>query len=369
MNDLQYWLALSQVYKLPLGVLDKILNQMNMNEIFHLSSASLRALGVSEEAVGEIHSVNWSDVARAEKWLEAPDSHLVTYQMPTYPRLFREIPSAPRFIYVRGDVSILPSPQVAMVGSRKPTPSGMEIAQSFACSLAQAGLVITSGLAHGIDAASHEGAIRTGRTIGVLGTGLMHIYPKRNEGLARRILDSGGALVSEFPLNTPPKPWHFPLRNRIISGLSLATLVVEATERSGSLITARLANEQGRDVFSIPGSIDNRAAQGCLRLIKEGAALVSSVEDVLSEMNWNMVGLDQKIDKNDKSGDNSSKNLLNDSLCLKVLKAVDLQPTPVDKIVARTALPVNKVNSLLTELELGNYITAQPGGFCKKRTR
>lgn len=204
---------------------------------------------------------------------------------PGYPALLAEVADAPPLLYVEGAPETLERPQLAMVGSRRASPAGLGTAWSFARSLAQGGFAITSGLALGIDGAAHEGALEVGgATVAVLGTGLRRLYPRRHEALARRIVEGGGALVSELPLDSPPLPANFPRRNRIISGLSLGVLVVEASPASGSLITARLAAEQGREVYAIPGSIHHPGARGCHQLIRDGALLVESVGHVLEAL-------------------------------------------------------------------------------------
>ncbi len=215
-------------------------------------------------------------------WLEQPDHHLLSWDDPAYPALLAELPDAPPLLFVAGAPGLLERPQLAMVGSRRASRNGLDNARAFARSLAGAGFVITSGLALGIDGAAHQGALDAGgRTVAVLGTGLERLYPQRHARLAQQIVEQGGALVSELPLDCAPQASNFPRRNRIISGLSLGVLVVEASPSSGSLITARLAAEQGREVYAIPGSIHHPGARGCHQLIRQGAALVESVEDVL----------------------------------------------------------------------------------------
>ena len=218
-------------------------------------------------------------------WLERPGQHLLMWDQPDYPALLAEISDPPPLLFVAGDPGILEKPQLAMVGSRRASRPGMDTAAAFSRSLAGAGFVITSGLALGIDAAAHQAAQDVGgRTVGVLGTGLEKFYPQRNRRLADAMIASGSAVVSEFPLDAPPTPSNFPRRNRIISGLSLGVLVVEASVASGSLITARLAAEQGREVYAIPGSIHHPGAKGCHQLIRDGAMLVETIEHILEAL-------------------------------------------------------------------------------------
>ncbi|WP_207283861.1 DNA-processing protein DprA [Pseudomonas sp. FW300-N2F2] len=231
--------------------------------------------------------------AHALAWLERAGQHLLMWDQPDYPALLAQISDAPPLLFVAGDATILEKPQLAMVGSRRASRPGMDTAAAFSRSLAGAGFVITSGLALGIDAAAHQAALDVGgRTVGVLGTGLENFYPQRNRRLADAMIAHGSAVLSEFPLDAPPHASNFPRRNRIISGLSLGVLVVEASVASGSLITARLAAEQGREVYAIPGSIHHPGARGCHQLIRDGAALVETVEHILEALRgWQQLPL------------------------------------------------------------------------------
>lgn len=231
--------------------------------------------------------------SHALAWLERPAQHLLMWDQPDYPALLAEISDAPPLLFVAGNLDILEKPQLAMVGSRRASRPGMDTAVAFSRSLAGAGFVITSGLALGIDAAAHQAALDVGgQTIGVLGTGLEKFYPQRNRRLADAMIDSGSAVLSEFPLDAGPTASNFPRRNRIISGLSLGVLVVEASVASGSLITARLAAEQGREVYAIPGSIHHPGAKGCHQLIRDGAVLVETVEHILEALRgWQQLPL------------------------------------------------------------------------------
>jgi DNA processing protein len=223
--------------------------------------------------------------SHALAWLERQGQHLLMWDQPDYPALLAQISDAPPLLFVAGDPQILEKPQLAMVGSRRASRPGMDTAAAFSRSLAGAGFVITSGLALGIDAAAHQAALDVGgRTVGVLGTGLENFYPQRNRRLADAMISSGSAVLSEFPLDAAPSASNFPRRNRIISGLSLGVLVVEASVASGSLITARLAAEQGREVYAIPGSIHHPGARGCHQLIRDGAVLVETIEHILEAL-------------------------------------------------------------------------------------
>lgn len=220
-------------------------------------------------------------VKQALLWAEQENCNIITFQDPHYPPLLKEIHDPPIILFVKGNTEILSTPQIAIVGARSPTQEGLYNSELFAAELAKVGLTITSGLALGIDQAAHHAAVKNeSPTIAVLGTGLNDIYPKAHLNLSEEILLTNGALISEYPLHMPPKPQNFPRRNRIIAGLSLGTLVVEATLKSGSLITARLSMEENREVFAIPGSIHQPQSRGCHKLIREGATLVESTLDI-----------------------------------------------------------------------------------------
>ncbi|MEN8179706.1 MAG: DNA-processing protein DprA, partial [Pseudomonadota bacterium] len=241
-----------------------------------------------------------------------------------------------------------------------PTPSGISNAREFASYLAGAGLTIISGLAVGIDGAAHQGALEDGTTIAVTGTGLDRVYPARHKELAHRIV-AQGALVSEFPPGTQPRPENFPRRNRIISGLSVGTLVVEATLRSGSLITARLALEQGREVFAIPGSIHNPQARGCHRLIREGAKLVESAQDITDELGSLLGSLTVPSIRHASGNTPNTVNL--DPDYEKLLEAMGFDPISVDELINRTGLTAESVSSMLLLLELDGHVSSAPGGY------
>lgn len=254
-------------------------------------ASAWRALGLPEACAEPRRSAPIRErAAAALAWLEQPGQHLLMWDDAQYPALLAELSDAPPLLFVAGDAQLLQAPQLAMVGSRQASAPGLDNARAFARSLAAGGFVITSGLALGIDGAAHQGALDGGgKTIAVLGTGLQCLYPSRHKRLAAQIVEQGGALVSELPLDCTPQASNFPRRNRIISGLSLGVLVVEASPSSGSLITARLAAEQGREVYAIPGSIHHLGARGCHQLIRDGATLVESVEHILEGLRgWHM---------------------------------------------------------------------------------
>ena len=286
-----------------------------------------------------------------------------------YPPQLRAIADPPGLLHVLGDASALLAPAIAVVGSRQPTPAGREIAFEFARGLAAAGLVVASGLAAGIDAAAHRGALAAGgRTVAVCGTGLDVVYPGTNSELAA-LIAAQGALVSEFAPGTPPLPHHFPRRNRLISGLALGVLVVEARHRSGSLITARLAAEQGREVFALPGSIHNPLARGCHRLIRDGARLVETVEEVLAGLQADLFGaLAAGPAQAPGSAGFSGGPLDRDSKIL--LNACGFEPVDADTLVARTGFPAGSVASMLVLLELRGEVESCAGGlYCRLPAR
>jgi DNA processing protein len=258
---------------------------------------------------------------------------------------------------------LLSAPQLAMVGSRNPSVEGRRNAEEFAEYLTKCGLVITSGMALGIDAASHRGALKAGGgTVAVWGTGLDRPYPPRNRDLAEEIA-AKGVVISEFPPGTPPLPMHFPRRNRIISGLAVGTLVVEAASQSGSLITARLASEQGREVFAIPGSIHNPMARGCHRLLREGAKLVQAGSDILEEL-APLLGLEFPVVATDSGAVQTTADAAppEDPEYKLLLNSLDFAPTSVDALVERTGLTPDVVSSMLLMLELQGQVEASPGG-------
>lgn len=320
-----------------------------------------RALGLSPRTSSFLASASATDADLS--WLDAPQHHLIMLGDGAYPVMLSQLSDAPLGLFVAGNLDLLHTPQLAMVGSRNPTPYGRELAESFAKHLSQCGLTITSGVAAGIDAASHLGALAgSGLTIGVCGTGLDTIYPRSSTELARQIMERG-ALVSEFPNGTPVRRANFPQRNRIISGLSLGTLVVEATLHSGSLITARQAGEQGREVFALPGSIHNPMAKGCHRLIREGAKLVDCAADILMELGPLASTLRITAIDDDKPVDSQafSQGRLDKDYKI-LLDALGFEAVSVDQLVVRTGLKADAVASMLLILELEGYLESYPGG-------
>ncbi|HEX7060502.1 MAG TPA: DNA-processing protein DprA [Woeseiaceae bacterium] len=327
-----------------------------------LSDRELARAGIDDERRRAITSPDEAALERALAWLAAPGHHLVHLYSSAYPPLLREIAGAPPVLYVRGDPGVLALPALAIVGSRNPTRGGVRNAFEFAKHLAGAGFSISSGLAEGIDAAAHEGALAAGgATVAWLGHGIDSTYPAANRGLAERIA-AAGALASEFPLGFPPRREHFPARNRLISGSSLGTLVVEAARRSGSLITARLATEQGREVFAIPGSIHNALARGCHELIRQGAKLVESADDILGELGPLVRHLMQNTPENSPLETPAADSRAQDADYRRLLAALAHDPMTPDEIAAHSGLTIEQVSSMLLIMELEGAVEALHGG-------
>lgn len=278
-----------------------------------------------------------------------------------YPTLLKEIPDPPPVLFIRGDRNLLDSLQVAMVGTRNPSPMAMKTTRAFAKSFADFGLTVTSGLALGVDQAVHKGALDgTGKTIAVAATGLDRVYPASHKALAEEIIKTG-ALVSEFPIGTQPKPGYFPRRNRIISGLSLGVLVVEAAIKSGTLVTAKHAMEQGREVFAIPGSIHNPLAKGCHHLIRQGAKLVETADDVLEELGHLSLAAVSKENGQNKAMAENELAIEGDYAAL--LDKMAFDPTSVDELIAETHFTAEEISSMLLVMELEGLVSSAPGGL------
>ncbi|MGE0188104.1 MAG: DNA-processing protein DprA [Steroidobacteraceae bacterium] len=333
--------------------------------VIQAGPSAWRAAELSPRCCEFLSATTSTSVATQQRWLDHPSHHLIMLDDSRYPELLQQLPDPPVGLFVSGNPAVLKRPQLAMVGSRNPSPYGRQIAAAFAKHLSGCGLSITSGLAAGIDAASHRGALAGGgATLAVCGTGLDTIYPRSSEALAREI-EATGALISEFPPGTPPRKHHFPQRNRLISGLSLGTLVVEAALHSGSLITARLAGDQGREVFAIPGSIHSPMSKGCHQLIRQGAKLVDDAADILSELGPLAASLTNLTAINnteliDLSG--FSHALLDKDYKI-LLDALGFEPLSVDQLVLRSGLPADAVISMLLILELDGCIECFPGGL------
>ena len=329
----------------------------------------LRGRDFGAEALARIQSPDQLELDRWRTWLAGPDRALITFGSREYPKRLAELPDAPLAIWVEGrERALLAAPQLAIVGSRSPTADGKELAEQFARYLAERGLTITSGLATGIDGASHRGAVGAlGGTVAVLGGGLDKLFPREHAALAAEIARRG-LLVSEYAPGVEPQKLFFPQRNRIIAGLSLGTLVVEATRRSGSLITARFALDYGREVFAIPGSIHNPLARGCHYLIRQGAKLVEEAADILIELKPQLEAEGIALAPAAAEAEaNDSAPMARDPSYEKLLNALGFSPTPIAEISARAGLTTAEVSSMLLLLELEGLVEALPGGRYSRR--
>ncbi|NJD30352.1 MAG: DNA-protecting protein DprA [Gammaproteobacteria bacterium] len=367
MDDPKPWLTLARASSLHAGHLRRPEGPpVPPLALLGESRAGLSALGLGDAAAEAIRNPDTAGIESDERWLAGPGRRLVTWGSHEYPALLASIDDAPLVLFVEGAVDTLSMPQLAIVGSRNPTAIGRDTATQFARHLAEVGLTITSGLALGIDAAAHRGALQArGRTVAVLGCGLDRIYPRENTELAREVASSG-TLVSDLPTGVRPLKQHFPRRNRIISGLSVGTLVVEAALQSGSLITARLTAEQGREVFAIPGSIHSPLSRGCHRLIRQGAKLVESADDIFAELGALLASLEPAMRAEATDAQEDSGPALDKEYEI-LLDALGFEPAGVDVLVARTGFKPDAVASMLLILELDGRIAQQPGGlFCRR---
>lgn len=362
-SEISHWITLSALYGVGITRIKKLLAQFGTIEsICHASVLALKSNGLNEQQINQLKTPSKNAIKSSLSWLEKDNHYLIPFTDARYPTLLLETPHPPAVLYIVGNIDVLSHPQIAMVGSRKPTYTGLELANEFSQQLSHAGFCITSGLALGIDTACHQGALDAkGKTIAVLGSGLQHLYPKKNIGLAARIAEHG-CVISELPLNTTPVAANFPRRNRIISGLSLGTVVVEAALRSGSLITAHFAAEQGREVFAIPSSIRNPLSMGCLSLIQEGAKCVTGIDDILNEIK---AVLPHYYFSKPQHNNPSFQNQTLDCTERQVLACIEYDITTIDQICDRSKLAAQKVTAALLQLELSGIVKAQMGGYSK----
>ena len=364
-DELRYWLALLYAPGVGAVLFQRILSaSINPEGLFEHPAGEVLGEGVKLPArtMAYLKNPAWDRVDKDLEWAGKPGCHIISLADSRYPLLLKEIPDPPPLLFVRGSINVLSFPQLAIVGSRNPSAGGRQIAEDYARQLAQTGLTITSGMALGIDAASHGGALQEGITVAVAGTGPDRIYPARHRELAHRIVEQG-AIVSEFPLGTPPLASNFPRRNRIISGLSLGTLVVEAAVKSGSLITARLASEQGREVFAIPGSIHNPLSRGCHVLIRQGAKLVENTTDILEELGPLASLVLGAIPEELKAGDRDNTDA--PDVQDPVIEQMGFEPISIDVLVERCGLTPEKVSSMLLSLELQGRVTSTGGLYSR----
>ena len=355
MPTVRSWVALSLIPGLGQESLRRLLSEFGLPErVFEANYGSLCKLVAPEVARSIADNDQPQGVDQALAWLERAGNHLITLADSEYPAALLQLADPPAILYVKGRVDLLAASAIlAIVGSRNATPQGLIDAHAFAAALSEHGVTIVSGLALGIDAAAHRGALQGhGSTIAVVGTGLDSVYPARNRALAHELAERG-TLMSEFPLGTPAAAGNFPRRNRLISGLAQGCLVVEAALSSGSLITARLAAEQGREVFALPGSIHSPLAKGPHRLIKQGAKLVESAQDIMEEFQWIAA-------KGAPAGDQPSQPTG------ALLSHLGPDPTGIDTLIQRSGLPAQEVVALLLQLELDGEVVSLPGGRYQK---
>lgn len=363
MDDLILWLRLWHTPGLGAVSSARLLEYFcSIQKIFCASREELAHAGLKASVADALlNSAADSAVQASIKWSELADNHIIAIDDERYPERLRQSPAPPAILFVKGQLGILCDPQLAMVGSRNPSQGGQDTAFQFAKHLSSAGLLVTSGLALGVDAESHKGALAAGApTIAVVATGLDRIYPARHKSLAEDVLAAGGAIVSEFPLGASPKAEHFPQRNRIIAGLSLGTLVVEAALRSGSLITARQAREAGREVFAIPGSIHNPMSKGCHALIKQGAKLVEAADDILEELAPQLESIIRPtpVQAELLAGEGAVASGDHDVL----LAAMGYDPVTIDQLSQNSGFKAAEIASMLLILELEGEVNSEPGG-------
>ncbi|MDI1298504.1 DNA-processing protein DprA [Methylotenera sp.] len=350
------WIALSSIHGIGSQTFCQLLKTFgNPSNVFDASYSQLKEV-VSDTIAAEItKGVNHDALSGSLRWLSQPNNHLVTLADTEYPQALLEISDPPAFLYAKGNLALLNQPSIAIVGSRNASVQGEKNAEAFAQGLSEYGLCIVSGLALGIDGAAHRGALKAkGSTIAVVGTGLDIVYPAKHRDLAHQIVERG-LIISEFALSTPSKPQNFPKRNRIISGLSLGCLVVEANLQSGSQITARLSAEQGREVFAIPGSIHSPMSKGCHQLIKQGAKLVDSLQDIVEELDLN----NQYSNINGEVSDELKTNHT-------MLTLMGYEPITLENLVNLSGLTVSEVSSMLMLLELEGSVASLAGGKYQK---
>ena len=362
-SDLLGWLAVARAGSCNGHAVLRAVNAFGtVVGLFEGGDRELAEMGFTRASVAGIRCVDWNAVRRERELLERAGCVLVPIGTSRYPARLAAIFSPPPVLYCRGDPEILDSPQIAVVGARAATRGGRERALRLAGELACGGLVVTSGLARGIDAAAHRGALDAGgRSVAVVATGLDRIYPRSNAGLAHELVEAG-AVVTERASGTPPLPGNFPRRNRLISGLSLGVLVVEASLRSGSLITARLAVDEGREVFAVPGSVDSPLSRGCHALIRDGAKLVESIADVLEEIVYPgapSVSRGEPHAAQEEFGDAAGEPAAEER---SVLDAVGHDPVTLDRLVDWTGMPAGRLAATLLALEIDGRIEALPGG-------
>jgi len=363
-ENLKYWVALNLVLAENLKLAKKIVHRFPcIADVFRARGKDLIALGFKEDTAQAINSPKILDRASREiERIVRKGYSILSIEDKQYPEYLRETFDPPLVLYCAGKVETLKEPAVSIVGARKPTPYGRAVAERLAEDLAVRGMVVVSGMARGIDSIAHWGALKGGKTIAVLGSGLENIYPREHRMLFEKIIETG-AVVTEFPPKSPPLGHHFPLRNRIISGLSLALLVVEASRRSGSLISARLALEQNREVMAVPGNTTSELSQGTNWLIKTGAKLVETWEDVAEEL---QSPIKEKLLSTKEEGKEKSVSMtLQERKIFDLIKADSL--IHIDELVERSEFSVSEILSILLNLELKGLVFQRPGKYFQRK--
>lgn len=355
--DLREWISLSLIPGLGAATLRRLLREIgDPSRIFSCSHAQLSAVVSPSIARHILAGIKNAEVETVFSWLEDSKNSIMTWADRDFPQSLLQIPDPPPLLYVKGRRQLLSLDSFAVVGSRHASPQGLRDAESFSCALSNSGYCIVSGLALGIDASAHRGGmIGSSTTLAVVGTGLDIVYPSANRDLAIAISEQG-TIISEFPLGTPAKAGHFPRRNRIISGLAQGCLVVEAAPQSGSLITAKLAADQGKDVFAIPGSIHSPLSKGPHQLIKQGAKLVETAQDILDELGFRSVA-SRLTEDVAMTSDNASEQLL---------IQLGFDPADVSSLADRCGLTPETVCAMLLPLELEGRVVVMPGGFYQR---
>jgi len=350
--ELASWLTLSQIPGLGNEGLRRLLQAFGSPTVILATPvASLRQIVKPAIANAIAQDPDFAALAPVSNWLEDPLNHIVTLADCDYPQFLLNIPDPPLVLYVKGRLALLNHSSLAVVGSRNASTQGVRNAEAFAQAISEADLCIVSGMAHGIDTAAHRGGLRgRGSSIAVVGTGLDKVYPAANRDLAHQLAQDG-ALISEFPLGTPPLAQNFPRRNRIISGLSLGCLVVEASVQSGSLITARMALEQGREVFAIPGSIHMPQAKGCHALIQQGAKLVENPRDIFDDLGWYSAVASVSANNQDTHP---------------IFTHLGFDPLDIDSLSQRSGLTIEALSAILLQLELDGQVTTLAGGMYQR---
>jgi DNA processing protein len=372
-QQIEYWLALARAPGVgPVKFAQLLKRFQTPHGVFAAFHYDLINFGLKPPLIEYLQHPDWDAVKQDLAWLQGANNHLLTLDHPYYPIHLRQIHDPPPLLFAHGDFRLLSQAPLAIVGTRNPSPQGELTARQFAEALSHAGFTIVSGLAVGIDAACHEGALAgSGHTIAVAGTGLDRVYPAQHLQLAYKIAQKG-VLISEFPPGTPPAAINFPRRNRIISGISVGTLVVEAAIKSGSLITARCAAEQGRDVFAIPGALSNPRAKGCHALIKEGAKLVETPDDIIEDLLIHLPSTapprepaEIKAIMPTTSPPSSAAPVLPEMNAeyTNLLKYIDTETTSIDKLVDMSGLTAEAISSMLLILELEGMIKTVSGGL------